>query len=472
MDTSLTIRWIGGFILLILLTIGLYSFDLDFDLFNRLFVDFYPWEVILSNGLIITLSLLLLSLYLWIRKRRLIRRGRFSLFIASVVLIIAVTDKAATLVSPYLVPVGLGVALLVIFLDTEVGLVSVVLFAVLVGLGVRPSLGDALVAFGGGMAALFSVRNIRRQWDLAIAGINIGIVSLFMAAGIEIAKIPFNGVDIDQWWVLGWAAINGPISMLIVTAGMPFAEYLTRKTSPLGLMEYLNPAHPLLERLRNEAPGTYQHSVALGNLGEAAARAIGADPLLTRVGGYYHDIGKLERPEFFIENQESGENPHDELTSNMSKVILTSHVRDGVTLGREYGLREDILQFIVKHHGTTLIRYFFLKALREDRKEGEREISEDEFRYDLSLPDTKETAILLLADGVEAAFRSMEHHSTSQIEDMVHEIIYGRFHDSQLDAAPLTLTDLRKIEEAFVETLMAMARSRAASRPVEPKPAR
>lgn len=295
--------------------------------------------------------------------------------------------------------------------------------------------------------ALLRMKNIRANRDLALAGIEIGIINMLMYLGASL----FSGIPGVSWDVV-WAGVNGPISSLLIVGGIPLAEYITQKTSSVGLMELLNPQHPLLAMLREQAPGTYHHSLTVADLGESAAGAIGADPLLTKVGGYYHDIGKTKRPLFFSENQENGVNPHDELAPNMSKLIITSHVKEGIELGREYGLKEDVLQFIPEHHGTSVIRYFYLKALREQGKE--LQINVGDYRYEATRPKTKETAILMLADSVEAASRTLE--DSSRIEDMVKEQIFDKLNDGQLNESPLTLADLDKIKKAFEETLRAM----------------
>ena len=240
---------------------------------------------------------------------------------------------------------------------------------------------------------------------------------------------------------------------------LPLAEQITQKTSPLGLMELLNPSHPLLDMLRERAPGTYHHSFNVADLSEAAAKAIGADPLLAKVGGYYHDIGKVQRPEFFVENQQGGVNPHDQLAPSLSKTILTAHIRDGVELGRRYGLKGDILQFIPQHHGTSVIRYFYVKALRE----GQAKCSVSDFRYDAELPCTRETAIVMLADGVEAASRSLENGA--RLEALIEEAMRDKIEDGQLSQAPLTLAELEQIKKAFVATLHAMKHGRPISFP-------
>ena len=296
---------------------------------------------------------------------------------------------------------------------------------------------------GGAMVCL--CRRARRGRDLMLAGLGAGL-----AGGIS---------ALSTWQIagpvgVGAAFLSGPASALLIWAVLPLVERAVDRTSPLSLVELLNPSHPLLERLRNEAPGTYYHSRDVAALSEAAARAVGADPLLAAVGGLYHDIGKLLRPHFFAENQ-NGTNPHEDLAPSMSKVVLASHVKDGVELGRRYGLRGDVLRFVATHHGTSVMRYFSQQGAAQG-------LSEDEFRYDAPLPDTKETAIVMLADSVEAYCRGVDREN---LGELVERVIEERRRDGQLDRSPLTLADLALIRRAFLEVLQGMAHRRAKDYP-------
>jgi len=296
---------------------------------------------------------------------------------------------------------------------------------------------------GGAMVCL--CRRARRGRDLMLAGLGAGLAGGISALSAWQAAGPVG---------VGAAFLSGPASALLIWAVLPLVERAVDRTSPLSLVELLNPSHPLLERLRNEAPGTYYHSRDVAALSEAAARAVGADPLLAAVGGLYHDIGKLLRPHFFAENQ-NGTNPHEDLAPSMSKVVLASHVKDGVELGRRYGLRGDVLRFVATHHGTSVMRYFSQQGAAQG-------LSEDEFRYDAPLPDTKETAIVMLADSVEAYCRGVDR---GDLGELVERVIEERRRDGQLDRSPLTLADLALIRRAFLEVLQGMAHRRAKDYP-------
>jgi putative nucleotidyltransferase with HDIG domain len=218
----------------------------------------------------------------------------------------------------------------------------------------------------------------------------------------------------------------------------------------MKLIELSNPNQPLLRKLLVEAPGTYHHSIMVGNLAEAATEAVGGNSLLARVGAYYHDIGKTKRPYFFVDNQFGAENPPDRLSPALSALIIASHVKDGLELAHEHKLPEAISQFIREHHGTTVIRYFYRKAVEMDTGDG---VDETDFRYDGPKPQTKETAIVMLADASEATTRTLKNPTPQTIEQVVRRLIKERLEDGQLDEANLTLKDLDVIAQTFTRVL-------------------
>ncbi len=445
------------FALFLLVLIGLVSFQPDRG--SPWLYSFLGWDDLLSCALILLIVYFLLGLYLRLRQPELLARERTRLYLGGLILAVAALDKVASLFSPYLAPVAFGVGLATIFLGLEAAVVTDLALALLVGLGRGIYPAESLVAFAGGLAMLFGVREVRGRTDLAVAGLGASLASMLMLLATS-ASFSFATL---KWNALGWTGASGLISYLLLLGGIPISEYLTGKTSPLGLMELLSPSHPLMERLGREAPGTYHHSANVAKLGANAARAIGADPLLTEVGGYYHDIGKLDNPRYFAENQEPGENPHDELAPNISKLVLISHIKRGLEIGRQYGLREDVLRFIPEHHGTSVIRYFYVKALQE----GDEEISMDDYRYEGERPKSRETAIIMLADAVEAAARALG--DDARLEEVIEEQIRAKLDDGQLDESPLTVADLGKIKQAFLETLRAMRHGRPEDYP-RPRP--
>lgn len=410
-------------------------------------VQFVSWAQIASQAVLLALMCIALGVYAH-------RAGISPRLMGFAVGSILVTVLVAHLVHvwvPYLAPTPLAAALVTLFVGLPMGVATNIFVALVIELLGPPLSG--LIALAGGFVAIFCVTRLNKLSDLALGGLEIALVN---------ALVYGSGTAI--WGnfrpeALLAATLSGPLAALLIMGLLPLAEQITQKTSSLGLMELLNPSHPLLDLLREKAPGTYHHSFNVADLSEAAAEAIGADPLLAKVGGYYHDIGKLQRPEFFLENQQNGSNPHDSLAPSLSKTILTAHIREGIELGRRYGLKEDVLRFIPQHHGTSVIRYFYVKALRE----GQEECSIDDFRYDAELPKTKETAIVMLADGVEASSRSVENGA--RLEELVEQVIRDKIEDGQLREAPLTLAELEKIKKAFVATLHAMKHGRPISFP-------
>ena len=405
-------------------------------------VQIIPWAQIAAQAILLALVCLALGIY----AHRARVQPRLVGFTGSAIFFTVLLAQIVHPWVPYLAPAPLAAALVTLFVGLPMGLAANIFVALVIELLGPPLAG--LIAFAGGLMAIFCVTRLSKLSDLALGGLEIALVNaLVYGSGTAI----WGGFRPEA---LLWATLSGPLTALLLMGLLPLAEQITQKTSPLGLMELLNPSHPLLDLLREKAPGTYHHSFTVADLSEAAAEAIGADPLLAKVGGYYHDIGKIARPEFFLENQQNGLNPHDTLAPSLSKTIITAHIREGIELGRRYGLKEDVLQFIPQHHGTSVIRYFYVKALRE----GQEECSIDDFRYDAELPKTKETAIVMLADGIEAASRSIENGS--RLETLVEEAIRERIEDGQLREAPLTLAELEKIKKAFVATLYAMKHGR------------
>jgi len=232
---------------------------------------------------------------------------------------------------------------------------------------------------------------------------------------------------------------------------LPYLEHLFGLVTPIKLLELSSPSHPLLRRLQIEAPGTYHHSIVVANLAEAAAESIGADSLLVRVGAYYHDIGKVRRPVFFVENQIGVENPHEKMAPSLSALTVLAHVRDGIEYAREQRLPEAVIRFIPEHHGTSLITYFYHQAMERGDV-----VDEEGFRYEGPKPQSRESAILMIADAVEGAVRSMPRPTPDRIEQVVRRIIRERLEDGQLDECDLTFRDLDVIAQTFTRLLAGM----------------
>jgi len=258
-------------------------------------------------------------------------------------------------------------------------------------------------------------------------------------------------------YILKPLAFNGVICAFVVIGTCKIFEMIFGEITNFTLLELSDSSHPLMKRMVLEAPGSYHHSLIVSNLAEAAADAIEAQSLLVRIGAYYHDIGKMVKPEYFTENQMVSGNKHDELEPSMSRLVILNHIKEGIDLAHQYHLNQRIIDFIPEHHGTGLMHYFYQKALTEGQPEG---LQEKDYRYPGPKPQSKETAIVLLADSVEAATRSMDEQTPQRIEDLVRKVINNKFIDGQLDECNLTLKEIDTIASTFVRVLSAMYHGR------------
>lgn len=348
----------------------------------------------------------------------------------------------------FLFPLAASSMLLAVLLGRGVAIFITVLMGVCLGLVMDGQLPFAAVAIVGGLVGIFrtSVLNQRGQFvtsSLYIAGANVIVIG---AWGL-INNSSFYLIGIGM--LLG--LIGGIVSSILAVGILPFLESAFRITTSVRMMELSNSNHPLLKRLMMEAPGTYHHSILVGNLAEAAAEPAGADPQLVRAASYYHDIGKLRRPYFFIENQQPGENPHDKLQPTLSTLVIASHVKDGVEMLREYKFPEEIIDIVEQHHGTCVLSYFYHKA--KENAENPDDISKEDFRYPGPRPQTKEAALVMLADSVQAAVQSIDNPGKGQIEQIVREVVRSKMEDDQLQDCHLTFKDLEKIMQTFTMVL-------------------
>lgn len=344
----------------------------------------------------------------------------------------------------YFLPVAMGTMLITILLDVRLGLVIDVVLAIFAGLYTDSAV-FALVALLGGLVGSLGVASLGQRSDISRAALSISAVNActIVAVGMVQSQSP----DVICYGVL-FGVSNGLISSIFTMGILPYLETFFGITTSIRLLELANPSQPLLKKLMTEAPGTYHHCIMVGNLGEAAAEAIGANGLVVRLGAYYHDIGKLKRPYFFAENQFSGSNPHDNITPQLSTLIITSHVKDGVEMARAAKLPPVIIQMIAQHHGDSLVSFFYYKA-----KENDPNVKERDYRYEQSKPQTKEAAILMMADTVEAAVRSKKNATPGQIEGFIRTLIKGKLNDGQFDECELTFRDLDQIATAFTRVI-------------------
>lgn len=387
---------------------------------------------------------------------------KYMTIMSSFTLILAfISVLLPTGVSPYIIPIPAYTILLSIFTTPRNAYFASTIVLALIAIGMHWNI-EVIVSFmllnTVVMTAVSKLKFSKRS-DLLIVSAKISLAGILIVGGIYFLE-KFM-MDIDNLLILRdliYIAVNCfVISGVLLLGVLPIIENLYRVMTPYGLAELAD--SPLLRKLMQEAPGTFNHSLTVSHLCENAAEAIGANPILARVGAMYHDIGKLLRPMFFVENQSfyGIENPHNTCTPRFSKMLITAHPKDGIELAKDAHLPQVINNFILQHHGTSLVSYFYNEALKE---EGAENVNEDQFRYPGPKPNMKETAILMLADAVESAVRAAKNPSNEEIDAIINKIIKERLNDGQLSDSPLTLKDLKVIAETFSRMLRGMHHKR------------
>jgi len=360
----------------------------------------------------------------------------------------------------FALPVPLGAMLVSIFQGLEVAIAFSLIISVLASIAVDGAVELFIYFLMGSLLAAYGVRHCRERMVLIKTGIKLGVLNMIMAASIHI--IWGNPYVTTGAISLTAGFLGGALVGVIATGFLPLIEMLFGFTTDIKLLELSSLDQPILQDLMVKAPGTYHHSVVVSNMVEASAQSIGANPLLAKVSAYYHDIGKIKKPLYFVENQRKGDNRHEKLAPSMSSLILIAHVKDGVELAKKHKLGTEIIDIIKQHHGTSLISYFYQKAKEQVNKRGSRSshIKEEDFRYPGPKPQTKEAGLVLVADAVEAASRTLVDPTPARIKGMVQKIINNVFSDGQLDECELTLKDLNHIAESFTKTLSGIFHSR------------
>ncbi len=342
------------------------------------------------------------------------------------------------------IPIASGAMIICLFMGLEVALPLAMVIAVFTAVIFQNGFEIFIYFLLNSMIAAYWVRNCRERKVIIIAGIKLGLLNVILATTIDVYTGSFSSLTILWDWAF---AFLGGIGAAIITIGIaPLIEITFAYTTDIALLELANLDRPILRRLMIEAPGTYYHSVVVGTLVEAAASEIGANPLLAKVCGYYHDIGKIKQPLYFIENQRDGINKHDKLEPSMSSLILIAHIKNGIEVAKENKLGQVIIDTIQQHHGTSLISFFYEKA---KQRKGQDAVKIDNFRYPGPRPQTREAALVMLADMIEAASRTLENPTPAKIQGLVQKRINKVVSDSQLDNCELTLKDLHKIAKSF-----------------------
>ena len=416
---------------------------------------------IIGLFLLLSIIFILASIYLYKFVNNVYTNLKMLMLLGLVVIITLLVTVLAAYFSGYWIPVAMGVILITVFFGYRLAVLMTLVFALLAGFVTGGELSYVLVSLTGGLAAVYAVSRVSQRSDLARAGLYVAgtNVATILAQFMFLGNLGLeSGIFKELGYALAAGTGSGFISSIIAIGLLPYLESAFGVTTSITLLELSNPNHPLLRQLQTKAPGTYYHSMMVCNLAEAAAEAVDADPLLTRVGAYYHDIGKLKRPYFFTENQLSGQNPHDKLSPNLSAMIIRLHVKDGVELARKYRLPAVIEEIIQQHHGTGLISYFYQQALESSGDE--EQVPDEKFRYEGPLPQTKEAAIIMLADSVEAGVRSLSKPAANRVEGLIRRMIKERLNSGQMDESDLTLKELDQIGDAFVKIMAGIYHSR------------
>jgi hypothetical protein len=404
----------------------------------------------LGRILILSLSLSFTVIFLFVSRWRTFYNVKkmFMLFLIFLLILVvtSLVNKIGFSTYKYLIPISIASMLLTIFFDTRTAFISTFSLSLMIGALRGNDFSIVLISMFVGVIAILSVRQIHtRAWMLK------GIVLIVAAYLFSIAALEFlRNPEFFNWMDMVYAGLNGVLSPILTYGLMIILEYVFQVTTDSTLLELLDLNKPAMRQLAIRAPGTYHHSVMVGILSESAAEAIGANALLAKVGSYYHDIGKMEMPEYFVENQKGGKNPHEKLAPSMSCLILINHVKRGLEMAEDYNLPPEIRDFIAQHHGTNLIVFFYHKALEN---KDDAEINESDFRYPGPKPKTKETGIVMLADAVEAVSRTLKDPTVSRIRSLIGSLIQERIADGELDDCPLTVRDLKIIQESFVNNL-------------------
>ncbi|MBE9573509.1 MAG: HDIG domain-containing protein [Proteobacteria bacterium] len=360
----------------------------------------------------------------------------------------------------FALPISLGAILICIFLGLDVAIAFSLIISILASIALEGKVEFLIYFLLGSLLAAYGVRDCRERMVLIKTGMRVGLLNMVLALLIQALHGNLYSTTSALSIIAGF--LGGALAGVIATGFLPLIEMAFGFTTDIKLLELSSLDQPILKDLMVNAPGTYHHSVVVSTMVEATAESIHANPLLAKVSAYYHDIGKIKKPLYFVENQARGENRHEKLAPSMSSLILISHVKDGVELAKQQRLGKEIIDTIEQHHGTGLISYFYEKAKDQSGKKGGRSspVKEQDFRYPGPRPQTKEVALVLLADAVEAASRTLVDPTPARIQGMVQKIMNGVFSDGQLDECELTLKDLNQIAKSFTKTLSGIFHSR------------
>ncbi len=406
-------------------------------------------ERLAGTGLILLISFFLAGAFISQFEPRLFDSPSRIFFLGVIALILTLM---ASTVAAYFLPLVLVAVLLAIVYNQRFALGMMIFFMVPIGLAAQGDYKMLAALFAGSVAAIFLARDVRHRSKLIEVGTMAGFAQFAMLFALTIMESgPRHLYGRETLLLFLWVFVNGLAAGVVITVLLPYIERVFNIITNIGLLELSDLNRPLLKHLALEAPGSYNHSLIVGSLAEAAAREIGANDLLARVSAYYHDIGKLNKPQYFVENEGLTPSKHQNLSPAMSRLIITAHTKDGLELGKEYKLPKKILRIIQEHHGSTLVEYFYHQAKEQNQQD--HQVEESSFRYTGPLPRTKESAVVMLADAMESASRAMKDPSPAHLEQLVHDITIKRLLDGQLDDCNLTFRELHQIEISFIKVL-------------------
>jgi putative nucleotidyltransferase with HDIG domain len=403
--------------------------------------------LVIGLGILLLVLELVVILYLFYFEKEVAGQPLKLFMMSLIVCIILGLAYITSLINQYLIPAAMCGLLLAILIKPRVAFIINIALAVLMGVMMRGHSGIIITTLLGSMIGIYLASKPQQRSSLIWTGLVISGANVLTIIGYELV------VSGDWWLALQaslWGGGSGILSAVLAVGTLPIWENIFGIITPIRMIELSNPNHPMLKRLLMEAPGTYHHSIIVANLAESAANAVDANGLLARVGAYYHDVGKLKRPYYFRENQLSSDNPHDKLNPNLSTHIITSHTKDGVELAQEYKVPKVLQDFMLQHHGTTPVIYFYHKA----KNNGDcKDVRLENFRYKGPRPQSPEIAIVMLADTVEAAVRALPDPTQGKIEGLIRKLIKDKLEDGQLDECHLTLKDLGSIATAFTSVI-------------------
>ncbi|MBA61873.1 MAG: metal-dependent phosphohydrolase [Planctomycetaceae bacterium] len=426
-----------------------------------------------SFGMFIAVFLLC-GVYLAVYERKIVSdtASLIRLLVLSTIVVLLATATANDTWRAELIPLSMYAMILTIAFRRETALLVASALSIVVAVANGNSLPGFIIVFSAVAVSCLLMGRVRSRVRLITVGLGAGVITLATTLGVStLAGQTFGSTGLEFWDQLlnrdasdvnyvtnliqgaGWYGICVVLAGFFMTGLLPIIEWIFGVQTDISLLELGDPAHPLLQELKNRAPGTFTHSLNVGMLSEPAADAIGANGLLCRVGAYFHDIGKMFKPEYFAENQD--ENRHEQLLPSMSRLVIISHVKDGADLGRKHHLPSSFIDLIEQHHGTTLVEYFYHQA-----KTSEIDVEESDYRYPGPKPQSREAAVMMLADAVESASRTLDEPAPARVENLVNELAMKRLLDGEFDECGLTLSELRTIQQSLVKSLLALLHKR------------